>query len=164
MDRHVPASGRNGAVIYNPFDDHHPWSSEGLVERAAETWTRPLTEVGWRRVWGAFDGERIIGSISFAGGSLPSRLHRALLAMGLEEAYRGQGLGARLLETAVTWAQAQPSLDWIDLGVFANNAPARALYARFGFEETGIKRDLFRIWGQHIDDVDMVLNIAAASD
>jgi ribosomal protein S18 acetylase RimI-like enzyme len=90
---------------------------------------------------------------------LESCLHRALLAMGIERSHRAQGWGRQLLEAALGWAQAQPSLDWIDLGVFENNAPARALYSRFGFREVGRREDLFRAFGVKITDIEMVLKL-----
>lgn len=46
-------------------------------------------------------------------------------------------------------------LAWMDLGEFAHNAPARALYAKLGFVEVGTTRDRFRIDGQEIEDIAM---------
>jgi len=67
--------------------------------------------------------------------------------MGVHRDHRGQGLGARLLDTALSWAGAQ-GLAWVDLEVLSNNLPARRLYERSGFVQTGEIPDLFRIDGE----------------
>jgi len=46
---------------------------------------------------------------------------------------------------------------WIDLGVFAHNEAARALYKSVGFVEVGTVKDQFRVDGVSIDDVSMTL-------
>lgn len=59
----------------------------------------------------------------------------------------------------VGWATSQPGLDWMDLRVFANNSPARALYNSMGFRELGTVPDNFRVGAQSIDDVRMALDL-----
>ena len=61
-------------------------------------------------------------------------------------------------ETALGWA-ADQGLAWVDLGVFSENAPARALYRKLGFEEVGIVEDAFRVDGSSLDDVAMVFRL-----
>jgi RimJ/RimL family protein N-acetyltransferase len=74
--------------------------------------------------------------------------HRCLLGMGVHRDARRQGLGERLLGTALDWARTQPGLDWVDLEVLSSNAPARRLYERCGFVFAGELPDLFRIDGE----------------
>jgi ribosomal protein S18 acetylase RimI-like enzyme len=81
------------------------------------------------------------------------------MAMGIERDFRGQGWGGRLLQTALDWARAETTLAWVDLGVFEHNAPARALYRKFGFKEVGRREDLFRVHGVRITDIQMVLEL-----
>ena len=50
-------------------------------------------------------------------------------------------------------------LDWISLNVFESNPGAKALYSKFGFETSGTTRDMFRVFGQKIDDTEMVLKL-----
>jgi len=80
--------------------------------------------------------------------------------MGLERTIRSQGWGSNLTIEAVKWARQQPTLDWIALNVFENNLPAKALYKKFGFETVGTTRDIFRVFGQSIDNTEMVLKTA----
>ncbi len=77
---------------------------------------------------------------------------------GIERRARGQGHGRALIEGRSAWAR-DHGLAWIDLGVFAHNASARALYAKVGFVEVGTTRDQFRVDGTSIDDVAMTLRL-----
>jgi ribosomal protein S18 acetylase RimI-like enzyme len=87
-------------------------------------------------------------------------MHRAMLGMGVLRRHTGQGHGRRLIEAAVAWARGNTRLAWIDLGVFATNARARALYVRTGFVEQGLRPDAFRIdAGLAVDDVLMALDL-----
>jgi RimJ/RimL family protein N-acetyltransferase len=61
-----------------------------------------------------------------------------------------------LLAVAIAWARSA-ELAWLDLGVFAHNQRARALYAAVGFVEVGVTRDRFQVDGKVIDDVAMAL-------
>jgi ribosomal protein S18 acetylase RimI-like enzyme len=76
--------------------------------------------------------------------------------MGVERGWRGRGHGRALLAAAIAWARGA-ELAWIDLGVFAHNQRARALYAAVGFIEIGVTRDRFRVDGTAIDDIAMAL-------
>jgi RimJ/RimL family protein N-acetyltransferase len=91
---------------------------------------------------------------------MAAELHRALLGMGIERPFTGKGNGRRLMEAAIAWARDTRRLSWIDLGVFANNVPARKLYARMGFVEIGMRRDAFRVDdGVSVDDISMTLEL-----
>ena len=79
------------------------------------------------------------------------------MGMGIMPSHRGQGGGTLLLQTAIDWCRAQPEIDWFDLGVFADNPPAQALYRKFGFKEIGRRDDYFRIDGATVDNIEMTL-------
>jgi ribosomal protein S18 acetylase RimI-like enzyme len=122
---------------------------------------KDLDEPLWGRIWALYTpDDRIAGHIELRGGRVPSEMHRALLGMGILRAYTGRGHGARLVETAVAWAREVAKLEWIDLGVFSGNTPARKLYRKMGFVEIGTKEDAFHLEdGARIDDVMMVLRL-----
>jgi RimJ/RimL family protein N-acetyltransferase len=80
--------------------------------------------VGW--AWSGLDG----------GG-------RADLAMGVAEAWRGEGLGRRLAEATIDWARAE-GVHKINLEVWPHNGPARRLYEKLGFAVEGRRRRHWR--------------------
>ena len=123
-----------------------------------QRWLKPVALPGWERAWAIREGTVIVGHLNLKGAPLASGLHRVTLGMALERAHIGQGHGRRLLEAAIIWARKE-GISWIDLGVFAANGPAIALYTKLGFVETGRKRDFYRLKGQMIEDIEMSLNL-----
>jgi len=154
--RHSRESGRDGDPIFRPRTTDAPIDEEATVERHRIGWAQAVAEPYWLRTWGAEVGGSIRGHLDLHGGRLPSESHRALLGMGVERGFRGRGYGRALLAAAIAWAR-HAGLAWLDLGVFAHNHRARALYAAAGFIEVGTTRDRFRVDGVAIDDVAMTL-------
>lgn len=154
--RHAAESGRDGDLVFRPRSATEEFEELEVAERQRVAWTRSLVEPLWLRTWALVEGDALIGHLDLDGGRLPAELHRATLGMGVERHARNRGHGRALLETAIAWAR-RHGLAWLDLGVFAHNAPARALYRKHGFVEIGTSRDRFRVDGVSIDDVSMVL-------
>lgn len=156
---HMGESGREGSPI---FALSGAVSRDDIRSRSLERWARAITEPLWGRAWllWAEEPRRVVGHIELVGGRVPSELHRAVLAMGMLRPHTGKGNGARLIDTAAAWARSEAKLSWIDLGVFADNMPARKLYTRMGFVELGFRRDAFRLADEtSIDDVQMSLRL-----
>jgi len=154
--RHSGESGRDGDLIFRPRSSDAPIDELATIERHQIGWAQPLDEPHWLRTWGLVQDGELRGHLDLHGGRLPSEFHRAMLGMGIERPWRGRGHGRALLEAAIAWAR-NAELAWLDLGVFAHNTRARALYAAVGFVEVGVTRDRFRVDSQEIDDVAMVL-------
>jgi GNAT superfamily N-acetyltransferase len=128
-------------------------------QKFGQGWQRPPGDGGWRRAWGAFAAEHIIGHADLTADPIPTASHRVTLGMGVEQAYHRQGLGRSLLGMAVSVARAH-RFCWLDLRVFAANTPAIALYQKVGFIETGRVEDRFRIDDVSITDISMSLPLA----
>lgn len=156
-------SGRDGDPYFGPYSATERFHQEAIRERTQERWKRLLKEPGWRRSWGVFDGNLVVGSASLSGGELRTELHRVTLGMAVLRPYRGRGLGGRLLQEAIDWCRLQPSIEWLDLGVFGDNLPAQALYRKFGFQTIGEVRDRWRIDGRIIDEITMTLRVGTDS-
>ncbi len=65
-----------------------------------------------------------------------------LLNLTIAPAGQGSGLGSALLETVLAHARSR-GLAQVWLEVRASNARARALYARRGFDEVGLRRGYY---------------------
>jgi ribosomal protein S18 acetylase RimI-like enzyme len=70
---------------------------------------------------------------------------------------RGEGLGRRLVEAVLAWSRARGLLRVV-LDAAEHRAPARALYRRCGFVETGLRRPMDRHPGHF--DVEMSCPLA----
>lgn len=158
--RHTSESGRGGDVVFTPFAQAYRKAASELERERSPSWAKSVNEPGWGRCWILTDSDEIVGTLELTHRPpLETALHRALLMIGLERAYRGQGWGSKLMSHALSWARQQPTLEWIQLQVFAHNKPAQNLYRKFGFEEAGVRPDLFRVRGPSIDDLAMLLRL-----
>jgi putative acetyltransferase len=70
----------------------------------------------------------------------PGRSHAAHLGLAVHDAYHGRGVGTALLRALTDCADNALGLRRIELTVFADNAPAIALYRKSGFVEEGRSR------------------------
>jgi RimJ/RimL family protein N-acetyltransferase len=148
-----------GGVFVHPFPADHKVDTAEKAQNLLKDWSLPPFSPGWEIVWLAFHGDRVVGHLDLQCGGIKAVAHRMKLGMGIENKFRSQGLGTRLLTEALTWARDQKQIHWIDLGVFAQNTAARKLYRKFGFQETHTVVDAIRINGQSIDDIQMTLRI-----
>lgn len=112
-----------------------------------------LSRRGWRRflrspratVWVAARGGEVLGDLVLLrrAGSRRARIYSVVVA----PAARGQGLGERLVAAAERSAR-QLGCEAVSLEVRADNAAARALYAKRGYLE---QRILPRYYGDGAD-------------
>jgi ribosomal protein S18 acetylase RimI-like enzyme len=65
------------------------------------------------------------------------------LGMLVDAAWRERGVGSALVQAAIGWARAR-GLHKLCLEVFPSNAPAIALYTKFGFSEEGRRPRQYR--------------------
>lgn len=154
-------SGIDGSGHSHAYSKSDPFDAEAGRDREITRWTTTIDRTGWRRAWGLFSQEEPVGHLNLVGGTLGSELHRISMGMGILRPYRRNGGGTRLLETAIRWAQQQPSIAWVDLGVFSDNPGAQALYERQGFEVVGRTLDRFRVDGESLDEISMTLNVSS---
>jgi RimJ/RimL family protein N-acetyltransferase len=104
----------------------------------------------------ALDAGAVVGWCDVSPMPFEGMRHLGRLGMGLLPAYRGQGLGKRLLWETVDRAFAT-GLRRIELDVFASNQTALRLYERAGFVIEGRKRQARILDGSEEDIVIMGL-------
>ena len=94
----------------------------------------------------ALAGRDVVGWCDLRPKAAVTQRHSAVLGMGVVAEYRGQGVGARMLATTLELGEAR-GVRRVELVVRADNAPAIALYRRFGFEIEGTCRQYLTIDG-----------------
>jgi putative acetyltransferase len=100
--------------------------------------------------------DRVVGWCDVSPGRGESRAHMGILGVGLLPEFRGCGIGATLMTSAIGRAW-EKGLTRIELTVRTDNVRAKRLYERFGFEVEGIQRRAFRVDGQYFDSFFMAL-------
>ena len=79
------------------------------------------------------------------------RSHSGSIGMGVAVAWQGKGVGSRLLGELLDIADNWMNLRRVELTVYTDNAPALALYRKFGFETEGEMRDYAVRDGRFVD-------------
>lgn len=123
------------------------------MERS-RAFVRTNIEKGYPQIVAVTETGDVIGWCDVTPPGREVMAHVGVLGMGLLPEWRGQGLGERLMREALAAADAF-GLTRVELGVFAHNARARALYRKLGFVEEGIKRRRILIDGVHHDEIMM---------
>jgi ribosomal protein S18 acetylase RimI-like enzyme len=80
----------------------------------------------------------------------PAFRHSGVLGMGVAEAFRGNGIGTSLIDTALRAAR-EKGMHRVELEVRADNARAIKLYQKFGFNTEGHMRHYMKINGKYYD-------------
>jgi L-phenylalanine/L-methionine N-acetyltransferase len=83
------------------------------------------------------------------------RAHSAMFGIMVHDDYRGRGVGSALVAAALDCADRSLGLRRIELTVFADNAPAIALYRKSGFVEEGRSRGYAMRDGKLVDALHM---------
>lgn len=110
------------------------------------------------------DTGQIIGGLGFKCME-PSRMrHHGHFGIGLHADWHGRGLGRCMVQALIDWARAHEFIERLDLGVFAENTHARALYTSLGFVDVcTLPREFRTADGEYMDDVRMSLWIKKPS-
>lgn len=71
--------------------------------------------------------------------------HKGDVSINVHSAFRGQGIGSRLLHEALDWAQRRSTLRRLTLSVLTRNQSAARLYQRVGFHAEGCLEEAYFI-------------------
>jgi ribosomal protein S18 acetylase RimI-like enzyme len=104
----------------------------------------------------ALSDREVVGWSDVLPKTWPIYAHTGVLGVGLLPAYRGQGLGRRLIERALHAAR-EFGLSRVELTARENNRNAIALYKKLGFMTEGLQRNALKIDGRYENQVLMAL-------
>jgi putative acetyltransferase len=91
---------------------------------------------GSRSLVAEVDG-RVVGNLGLTPEGPDRRKHVASIGMAVHDDFQGQGVGTALMEAMIELAERWLGVSRIELTVYTDNAPAVALYKKFGFEIEG---------------------------
>jgi ribosomal protein S18 acetylase RimI-like enzyme len=98
---------------------------------------------------------RIAGFSRCAGNNLKRSSHRVEFGIGVLKEFWGYGIGKKLLEESINWADSI-GIQKICLHVLETNEKACELYKRYGFEVEGVlKKDKLLSDGNYYDTIVM---------
>jgi putative acetyltransferase len=124
---------------------------------SAEMWRKRLSELpeGLFSLVACVDGE-VIGEITLHTSPTRWRMrHVASIGMVVRDDWQGKGVGTVLMEAALDLAENWLNITRVELHVYVDNAPAIALYEKFGFEVEGTHRRFAFRNGEYVDGYSM---------
>ncbi len=99
------------------------------------------------------DGE-VVGVIVFSSRNLIRLSHTGSISMMIKKEHRNMGIGKLLLKELLAWAEQNPLIEKVSLGVFSTNHRAIALYKNLGFVEEGRKIKEYKLNNDvYLDDI-----------
>ena len=162
--RESEENGQDGDLIFSPLEETFNEDPDKFILSKKVDLEKTLLDINWLRVWVVTNGDVIKGHLSLQHHiRLESSLHRGFIMMGIEKDFRSKGYGSQLLGASIHWSKKQDNLSWLNLNVFDHNKPALNLYKKFGFEQVGFNKDLFRCFGKSVNDIEMSLKLNSIS-
>lgn len=124
--------------------------------QAPELWRKRLVLDDERRVTlMAMHQDQVVGGASLEQYPRVRRSQCGSIGMGVAVAWQGRGVGSRLLAELLEVADNWMGLRRVELTVYTDNAPAIALYRKFGFEVEGTLREFALRDGVYADVLSM---------
>ena len=95
--------------------------------------------------------EEVVGHLGLETFTRPRRRHVGEIGMAVRDDWQGRGVGTALIEAGLDLADNWLNLSRLDLRVYVDNAPAIALYEKFGFEVEGTHKRFAYRDGAYVD-------------
>jgi ribosomal protein S18 acetylase RimI-like enzyme len=123
---------------------------------------RPLSTFAERlsssTVFGAYDGQQIVGMAGFMQEAGPKVSHKAFVwGFYVEPAWRARGAGSALVAALIE--AARDVVEQLTLTVVEGNDAAIALYAKFGFTTYGVEPRALKTPSGYVNEILMGLHL-----
>lgn len=93
-----------------------------------------------------------LAALQADAGMRPETRHIVHVGLHLSEPFRGQGIGPKLLEYAIEWADAM-GFKKLEANIFTTNKRSLSLFRRAGFVEEGVRQNSVRIGSHFVNEV-----------
>jgi RimJ/RimL family protein N-acetyltransferase len=103
----------------------------------------------------AHNEEKIVGSLSFTGGSRPRIAHTGEFGVSVLKEYWGNGIGTELIKYLLEWCKKSGVVRKVNLRVRTDNFNAIHVYKKLGFIEEGVITREFLINSNFYDTLSM---------
>jgi ribosomal protein S18 acetylase RimI-like enzyme len=115
---------------------------------------------------GAFDGQRLIGIVTFLRESAMKRRHKGhIVGVYVTPAHRRKGVADALMAGLIEKVRRDcMDLELLALSVAAHNGEAARLYRRFGFISYGVEPCALKVDGRYVDEEHMCLALNPGLD
>ncbi|MDX1562331.1 MAG: GNAT family N-acetyltransferase [Gammaproteobacteria bacterium] len=111
-------------------------------------------------VFGALDGDRLIGLIGLSRDRPIKAAHRACIwGVFVDKAYRRLGIASRLLAAVIEHASTLPGVERVYLSVSEKTPGAKRLYEAHGFVAWGLEPDCIRYGGEAAHEYHMARSV-----
>jgi putative acetyltransferase len=103
-----------------------------------EKWKKRLSDLpqGLHSLVAEVEGA-VVGQLGLETMQNPRRKHVAAIGMGVKDSHHGQGVGTKLLSSAIDLAENWLNISRVELTVYVDNDRAIALYKKHGFKIEG---------------------------
>jgi RimJ/RimL family protein N-acetyltransferase len=97
---------------------------------------------------------KVVGWLEFESQTRKKISHTGSFGIMIHKDYRGMGIGRMLVNELLNWAEKNPLIEKVSLGVFSTNQRAIALYKSMGFVEEGRKiKEVKMNENEYVDDI-----------
>ncbi|WP_409252872.1 N-acetyltransferase family protein [Bacillus sp. SCS-153A] len=97
---------------------------------------------------------KVVGWLVFNSPTRKRLSHTGSFGMMIHKDYRGIGIGKKLITELLDWAEKNPLIEKVSLGVFCTNKRAISLYKSMGFIEEGRKIKEIKLKdNEYVDDI-----------
>lgn len=102
---------------------------------------------------------QLVGNIDLNGNQRAKLFHTGVIGMGLEEKWRGKGIGSALMQAIIDWSTKNQFISILWLEVYDSNNAGKKLYEKMGFKVCGRIDNFFHEDDEKIDKITMVRHL-----
>lgn len=148
--RHIETRDAEALRQINAHPEVYP-SVLQLPHPSVEMWQERLKpQPGLRHLVACID-EQVVGHLALRVEQNPRRSHVATPGLSTDPEFRQRGVGSALMREMNNLCDNWLRIERIELTVFVDNAPAVALYRKFGFEVEGTGKRYALRNGKYVD-------------